>query len=399
MSGGANGGNVSETDNFDLEIAGVQRPALIVGAVGAALLALTAVRDPSQFFRSYLLGYVFWIGVPLGSLGLLMLHHLTGGGWGFVIRRVCEASTRTFLLMAVLFVPVIVGMPKLYAWAQPEWASEVHSGLKAVYLTRNFFLIRALFYFATWTLLSTLLSRWSQEEDSTHSPSEHGRMENLSAPGLLLYGFTSTFASIDWVMSLEPHWFSTIFGMIFIVVQVLSAMAFSIVVTRWLSERGRLAAVASPSRFQDLGNLLFAFVMLWAYLSFSQFLLIWSGNIKEEIPWYLSRMTGSWAGVALFLILFHFAAPFLLLLNRPLKRKKQRLAAIAAALLVISMVDVYWLITPAFFPKAPEVHASDVLALLAIGGLWVWAFAGQLRGKSLVPLGDARLEEAPEHGH
>jgi len=390
---------MSENEQFDAEIGRAQKPALLVGVVGALLLAFAGYRDPAQFFRSYLLGYVFWIGIPLGSLGLLMLHHLTGGGWGFVIRRLCEASTRTFLLMAVLFLPVVAGMASLYPWAQPEWASEVHSGLKAAYLSRGFFLGRAVFYFAAWIFLGMMLSRWSLDEDNSHDPAAHGRMENLSAPGLLLYGFTSTFAVIDWVMSLEPHWFSTLFGMIFIVVQVLSAMAFSILVARRLADRQPLAGVALPSRFHDLGNLLFAFVMLWAYLSFCQFLLIWSGNLKEEIPWYMSRLQSPWVAVALFLIIFHFAVPFLVLLNRPIKRRKHALAAIAGALLLISMVDVYWLIVPAFFPKAPQVHPTDILALATIGGLWIWAFAGQLRGRPLVPQGDARLEEAHEHGH
>src|SRR5271168_2632828 len=249
---------MSETDTHDLELGRMQKSALMAGIIGSFVLVATAARNPDQFFRYYLLGYVFWIGLPLGSLGLLMLHHLTGGGWGFVIRRLCEASTRTFLVMAVLFLPIAAGMSKLYLWMQPEWAAEAHSGLKAVYLSRDFFLGRAVFYFAIWILLGTLLSRWSLEEDGTRDPAAHHRMENLSAPGLLLYGFTTTFAVIDWVMSLEPHWFSTIFGMIFIIVQVLSAMAFSILMARRLADRTPpLAAVASPARFHDLGNLLF----------------------------------------------------------------------------------------------------------------------------------------------
>jgi len=390
---------MTERDTFEMEFGRVQKPALFVGSIGAALLAVLGFRDPAQFFRSYLTGYVFWIGLPLGSLGLLMLHHLTGGGWGFAIRRMCEASTRTFLLMAVLFLPVALGIVRIYPWAQPGWAAESHSAFKAAYLSQGFFLGRAVFYFATWILMGRLLSRWSLKEDGRRDAEMHRRMENLSAPGLLLYGFTATFASVDWVMSLEPHWFSTLFGMIFIIVQVLSAMAFSILVARRLSGSGPLAAVASPSRFHDLGTLLFAFVMLWAYLSFSQFLIIWSGNLKEEIPWYVSRATGGWAGVALFLIMFHFALPFLLLLNRPLKRRRHALAIVAAAMLLLSMLDVYWLVVPAFFPQAPRIHPADLAALASIGGFWLWAFAGQLRGKPLVPAGDSRLEVVVEHGH
>jgi hypothetical protein len=390
---------MSEPESLEMELGRMQKPAMLAAILGAVVLAFVAFRDPAQFFRSYLLGYVFWVGVPLGSLGVLMLHHLTGGGWGFVIRRVCEASARTFLPMAVLFVPIALGMRSLYVWARPEWAAEPHSPFNAWYLSPGFFLARAVAYFVVWIAMGVLLSRWSLEEDRTGGTELHRRMENLSAPGIVIYGFTATFASVDWVMSLEPKWISSIYGMIFIVVEVLSAIAFSILAARKLSEREPLAAVASPSRFHDLGTLMFTFVMLWAYLSFSQFLLIWSGNLKLEIPYYLSRGSGSWAGVALFLIVFHFAVPFLLLLNRPLKRRKQTLAVVAGGMLLISMVDVYWLVVPAFFPEAPRVHAGDLAALVAIGGFWIWTFAGQLRGKPLVPQGDARLEMVTEHGH
>jgi len=389
---------MTEPDTFELELGSLRKPALLAGIVGALPLAFFAVRDPTQFFRSYLLAYVFWIGLPLGSLGLLMLHHLTGGGWGFVIRRLCEASTRTFVLMALLFLPILAGISQLYLWAQPAWAAEPHARFKAIYLMPSFFGGRAVFYFAVWILLGYLLSKWSLEEDRTGDEEQHRRMEMLSAPGLILYGLTATFAAMDWVMSLEPRWFSTIFGMLFIVVQVLSALAFSILMARKFSDREPLSSVASPGRFHDLGTLLFTFVMLWAYLSFSQFLLIWAGNLKVEIPWYLSRAYGPWAGVAVFLIVFHFAVPFLLLLNRPLKRRKHILAVVAGAMLLISLIDVYWLVVPAFLPKAPTVHAADVAAVVAIGGFWLWAFAGQLRGKPLVPLGDRRLEVVSEHG-
>jgi hypothetical protein len=389
---------MNPAENVELEIDTLRKRALLVGGVGAALLAAGYVMDPAQFFRSYLLGYVFWLGVPLGSLALLMLHHLTGGGWGFVIRRMCEASTRTFPVMAVLFLPIALGLSKLYLWDRPGAASDPHLRHKLVYLNSNFFLGRAVFYFGVWILLGYLLSRWSLEQDSSGDARLNDRLEALSAPGLILYGLTTTFAVVDWVMSLEPHWFSTIYGMIFIIVQVLSALAFLIIMARKFSDRQPLLGLATAPLFHDLGSLLFTFVMLWAYLSFSQFLIIWSGNLKSEITWYTTRAAGGWAALALFLILFHFAVPFLLLLNRPIKRRKEILAHVAAALLVISAVDVFWLMVPAFFPEAPHVHPLDLVAPVAIGGLWVAAFAGQLRGKPLVPLRDPRLEEAYQHG-
>jgi hypothetical protein len=390
---------MNSTESFELEIETLRKRALLVGGAGAAALAVGYAMNPAQFFRSYLLGYVFWLGVPLGSLALLMLHHLTGGGWGFVIRRLCEASTRTFAVMALLFLPIALGISQLYLWDQPKGISDPQLHDKVhYYLNPPFFLGRALFYFAVWIFLGYLLSRWSLEQDSSGDAHVTDRLEALSAPGLILFGITSTFAVVDWVMSLEPHWFSTIFGLIFIVVQVLSALAFSIVMARKFSSRQPLLGLATPPLFHDLGSLLFAFVMLWAYLSFSQFLIIWSGNLRSEITWYMSRATGGWSILAVFLLIFHFAVPFVILLNRPIKRRKEILATVAGSLLVISAVDVFWLLVPAFFPEAPRVHLMDLIAPVAIGGIWVGVFAGELRGKSLVPLHDPRMDEAYERG-
>jgi hypothetical protein len=390
---------MSEPSTLEQELERLAKPALGVGVAGAlGLAAFGLMGDTTQFFRSYLFGYVFWLGVPLGSLALLMLHHLTGGGWGFVIRRLCEAGARTFALMAVLFLPLFFGISRLYAWTHPGWAEEAHSEFKAAYLTPGMFRGRAVFYFAVWILLGYLLSKWSIEEDGSGDPVWHRKMEALSAPGLILFGFTSTFASVDWVMSLEPRWASTMYGLIFLVVQVLTALAFLVLMARSFSHHEPLTAVASPSRFHDLGTLLFAFTMLWAYLAFSQYLIIWAGNLKNEIPWYIKRGTGNWGAVAVFLLVFHFALPFFILLNRPIKRRKGPLAAIAAAMILISLVDVFWLVVPAFFPEGPSVHLTDLLAAAGIGGLWLWAFARELRGRPLAPLRDPRMEAAVEHG-
>ena len=388
--------SMSDAPDVQLERAG--KRGLLVGLIGAAGLVGVAMHNPDEFYRSYLFAYVFWISFPLGSLALLMLHHLTGGGWGFVIRRLCEAGARTFWLMAALFLPVVAGMPRLFVWMQWTSAAEAHSPFKFAYLRQPFFLGRAVFYFAVWMLLGYLLSKWSMEEDVTGDPGLHRKMEALSAPGLILFGFTSTFAVLDWSMSLEPFWSSTIYGMVYIVIQVFTALAFLIFLARRFSEHEPLAAVATPSRFHDLGTLLFAFTMLWAYLAFSQFLIIWAGNLRAEIPWYVHRGTGEWASVAVFLLVFHFFVPFFVLLNRPLKRRKAILGRVALAMIFVSAVDVFWLIMPAFHPTAPAIHPGDLLAPVAIGGLWIWAFAKQARGRALVPLKDVRLEAAVEHG-
>ena len=283
------------------------------------------VRNPEQFYRSYLLAYVFWIGFPLGSMAILMLHHLTGGDWGLPIRRPLEAATRTFPLMLILFVPLIFGLKTLFPWAQPGGLGDDSIlKFKRFYLSPNFFMTRAVIYFLIWLTLSYLLNKWSQEQDRNGDPAIAKRLEGMSGPGLILYGLTVTYATIDWVMSLQPHWFSTIFGMIFMMVGVLGAMALVILVARLLANYEPMASAVTPAQFNDLGNLLLAFVMLWAYLSFSQFLIIWSGNLPKEISWYVVRAEGGWARLAVFLIIFHFAIPFLLLLQRGLKRQMQR---------------------------------------------------------------------------
>jgi hypothetical protein len=240
-----------------------------------------------QLFRSYLIAYLFWFGIALGCLPLLMLHHLVGGAWGFVIRRILEAGTRTLPLMIVLFVPLLLGIHSLYEWSDPEIvARDQILQAKHAYLNVSFFIIRAVVYFAAWIIFAYFLNRWSAEQDATGNPILLRRFQLLSAPGIVVYTLGITFASIDWGMSLEPHWFSTIYGMLFIVGQTLAALAFVIPVAVLLSDSPPASGFMKADVFQDLGNLLLAFVMLWAYISFSQYLIIWAGNLPEEIPWY-----------------------------------------------------------------------------------------------------------------
>ena len=390
--------NSTETIETRLNRAG--RQALVVGAVALVLCGAGAYFNVAQFFRSYLVAYLFWLGITLGCLALVMLHHLVGGGWGFAVRRLLESGMSTFPVMAVFVVPLLVGLPHLYAWARPHDAAGGHvSHFKQAYLSPSFFTGRTAVFFLLWIVLAFFLARWSLEQDRTAEPGLSNRLRSLSAPGLLIYGFTSTFTSIDWGMSLEPHWFSTIYGLILIIIQALGAMAFVIVVAMWLAKRPPLSELISAGNFHDLGNLLLTFVMLWAYLSFSQYLITWAGNLPEEITWYMSRSSGGWAGPALFLIVFHFAIPFLLLLSRDVKRRKRVLGVVAAALVGVGLVDLHWLIMPAFTPEGPRVHWLDVAAPVGIGGIWMTKFLGGLKGKSLVPLHDPGFQEAEAHEH
>jgi len=374
----------------------LRRAGFIAGAAGLLISLIEMILHPQTFFHSYLLAFIFWLAFPLGSLAVLLLHHLTGGGWGYLIRRPLEAATRTLWLLAVLYIPLLLGMRYLYVWTQPGAATNPLVIPRHFYLNVPFFLLRSAIYFAVWFWLSRTLNRWSLQQDETGDPSLSARLAGISGPGLALYGLTISFASIDWVMSLEPDWFSSIYGLVFVVAQSLVAMAFVILIARRLAEGDPIATVATPVRFNDLGNLLLAMVMLWAYFSFSQFLIIWSGNLPEEISWYMSRARGGWAALALVLIIFHFAIPFFLLLSRGVKRRGE-LSFVACLLIVLSLFDLIWLIEHSFDVSGPRLHWTDFTLLIGMGGIWLWSFFGELRARALLPQHDPRLTEVLEH--
>jgi hypothetical protein len=344
---------------------------------------------PQQVFRSYLFAYLFWLSIGLGCLPLLMMYHLVGGAWGYSIRRLLESGTRTILPLALLFIPILVGMRQLYVWIDPANSEIAEKVLKkALYLNVPFFIARAVFFFFLWWFFASRLNRWSAAQDESADIALLRRFSRLSAPGLVLYGLTLTFAVIDWAMSLEPAWYSTIYGMLWIVDTGLSALAFAIVVFAFLSDRPPLSEVARPDHFHDLGNLLFAFLMFWAYLAFSQLLIIWSGDIPEEIHWYLSRLRHGWEWTAAVLILFQFFVPWFLLLSRRHKRSPRTLGYIALLVLIMRIVDTFWMISPSFYPDRFTVHWLDVIALAGIGGIWLFIYTGQLLSRPLLALHD-----------
>lgn len=380
----------------------IQRRSLIIGGVAAAACVVGAFADPAQFFRSYLAGYMLWLGISLGCLAILMLQHLSGGVWGFVIRRLLEAATRVFPLLALLFVPLLFGLPQLYPWA--DQAKVAHDSLlqhKAAYLNVTGFIVRAIFYFAFWSGAAHLLSRWSLQQDQVPRAALRDRLQGFSAIGLLFYGLTATFSSIDWVMSLDPHWYSTIYGMLFMAGGAVAGMALVIAMASLLAKYRPMSDVLVPDHFHDLGKLLLAFVMIWAYFSFSQFLIIWSGNLPEEITWYHVRLAGGWRVVGLALLLFHFVLPFLLLLSRDLKRQGRVLALVASAVLAMRFVDLYWLVAPSFPEAATGLHFHwlDLAVPVAVGGLWLAEFLRQLKSRPLLPLNDPLLPQVLEHAH
>ncbi len=375
--------------------------ALGIGAAGLALCALGWLTNPEQFYRSYLLGYLFWFGIALGSLPLNMLQHMTGGAWGLSIRRLLEASTRTLPLMAVLFVPIVLGMHSLYSWSRPEVvAADEVLRHKAPYLNPTFWLVRTVLYFTIWIGLSWRLNAWSREQDRTGDVTLSRKMQTLSAPGVVFYFLAITFAAIDWVMALVPHWYSTIFGPLIAVGQVLNAFAFVVMMLALLARYEPFAPVVGPGVFHDLGKLMLTFVMIWAYFSFSQFLIIWAGNLPEEIHWYLDHSRGGWMGLGIAVNLLHFFVPFALLLSRDLKRNMRLLAGVAAFIMLMRFIEMLWMIAPLFHSSGVAVHWLDLAAVAGIGGIWLWWFFREVAAEPLLPLHDPYMQEAFEHvGH
>jgi hypothetical protein len=377
----------------------LQQRALIVGIAGLIIGLAGAFFNRTQFFQSYLFAYVFWVQLSLGCLMVLMLQHVAGGGWGFVIRRPLEAGMMTLPLMALLFIPLVFVMPDLYPWARPEEvAGSPLLQHKAPYLNVPFFVIRTVVYFAIWIGLAYALNKWSREQDDNPAVGL-ARFQRLSGPGLALTSFSITFASFDWMMSLEPEWFSTIYGFMFAVGAGTAAFATGVIVLAWLAQFKPLSGVVTVGHFNDLGNFLLASVMLWAYMSLSQYLIIWSGNLPEEITWYVSRTRGGWQGVGLFVVIFHFALPFLALLSRGVKRRRQALVIVAGLILFTRLVDLYWLVIPAFYPGGLHLDWLTIVLPVAMGGLWLAVFIRQLQRKSLVAVNDPHLQEMSKHGH
>jgi hypothetical protein len=391
MSASAN--NVRLEYMAPADLARWQSRALIVGAIAIVICIAGGFANPTQFFRSYLIGFLFWVGIALGSLALLMLQYLTGGAWGTMIRRPLESATRTLPLMLVLFAPVAFGIRHIYVWTLPGTMLPPH---KAVYLTVPFFFVRAAIYFTVWIVLQWLLNRWSHRQDETGDVEFKLKLTYLAGPGLILYGLTISFAAVDWIMSLDPSWYSSIFGMLIIGGQLVSAMALMIITLVALGREEPMESVYQSRHYHDLGKLMLAFVMIWAYISVSQLIIIWSGNLPEEISWYMSRMVGEWRWVGLILVFAHFALPFSLLLSRNLKRHPARLVWVAGLLLVARVVDIYWLTAPEFWPGGIHLHWMDVLAPIGIGGIWISYYVRQLRQWPLLPVGDRQLANAME---
>jgi len=385
----------------------LEKGALFVGVLGTVGCILGWIMQKDVFIRSYLLAFLVVLGLSLGSLGLLMMQHLTGGQWGIVIRRPLEAASRVLWLVAGFFIPLIFGMQYLYkthvvgsetriGWmdAPKRPAEGALSEMQEWWLTHSGFLIRVVIYFVIWLTLTWLFNKLSAQQDVNKDDRKlRARIKFYAGPGIILYVFAMSFAAIDWVMSLSPHWASTIYGFMFVAGQAISAMSLMILVLVMLAEKEPFAHAIQERHLHDLGKLLFAFNMLWAYFSFSQLLIIWSGNQPEEITFYHERLQGAWGFVAVGVLLLHFFLPFLVLLSHDVKRNRRLIPIVAAWMIAMRVLDLYWLTRPEFTRMALP-NLWDVVAILGLGGLWFWFFAAQLKRRPLLPLGDPKLEEA-----
>ena len=380
----------------------IQTRSMFIGLVGtvAAVAGAFATSQPENFYSAYLTVFIFWLGLSLGCMAILMMYHLVGGAWGTVIRRILEAGMMTLPLMAVLFIPILLNLPKIYPWARPEelakdpkLADIAHS-----YLNFNGTMTRAALYFVLWIGMAFLLNRWSTAQDSVEAKDKSTlRFRALSAPGLVIYSLTISFAIIDWVMSLQARWISTIYGLIFVAGEALVAFCFVVVIEHILGKRKPMSGYLKPTEVHDHGKFMLAFVMVWAYFNFSQWLIMWAGNLPEEITWFLRRINNGWGIVAVYLAAFHFAIPFLMLLSRQWKRQTNTLVWIACWLIIMRLVDIWWHIEPA---SHPSIHVSwMLLAILAgMGGLWMAYFFRNLRSRPLLAVyapQTLRLWEAP----
>jgi hypothetical protein len=400
--------SAAHTNDLDLMappvVKTIQKGALVIGLVFALISLVLAFFRPDEFFRGYLLAYMDWLGVTLGSMAILMIRHLTGGGWGMVIRRILGAAMRCLPLMAVLFVPILFGLPNLYVWARPlDSIADKHlrehlQGLTKSYLNVHGFILRAVIYLAIWNLLSFLLTKWSKETDDRSTRDNTARFKAVSGPGLILYAFTISFAAIDWVMSIDPSWISTIYGLLILIGELLSAMCFAVLVERILVDYKPMSELLKPDFVHDHGKWMLTFTMVWAYFSFSQWLIIWAGNLPEEITWYMRRLNGGWGFVGLFLVIFQFAVPFVLLLSRPFKRDIRRLAWLAIWILFMRYFDLFWIIEPNF-SKTLSLPVADIVVSIAIGSLWIAYFCRNLNSLPLLPAYDVFANEVLEPAH
>jgi hypothetical protein len=395
---------VTPTDSLRPLMDRAQRNAMFVG-IFALAVSLLGLGNPAHFWQSYLFAYIFWAGLTLGCLGVFFLHNVVGGNWGVAIRRLVESGLKTLPLILLFAIPIFFALGAIYKWTDAGYVKEHFAvGHKAAYLNPTWFITRTLLYFAIWLSSGLLILRMANEHDRTGDPALFKRIKARSAPALLVFVLTTTLAFIDWIMSLEPDWYSTIYAWMFTVGEVLLTFSFLVAVLVLLSKREPFASFLTRQHYHDIGNLMLAFTMLWAYMSFAQFLIIWAENLPDEIPWYVRRFSGGWGYIAWTISIFHFFVPFFLLLLRFVKKNPSRLRTLAIWIIVMRILDVFWIVEPAFRQRGLEVYWTDLVALIGLGGIWLAVFIWNLKSRPLLASQDPRdtyslLAKAHGHGH
>lgn len=363
--------------------------------VGVVLCAILGAGNPKQLYFSWLVSFLFFLSLALGGLFFVLIQYASQGGWGVVLRRIGETTFATIPVMAVLFIPVVLGLHDIYSWSAPG-AAEQDALLrwKAPYLNVPFFLIRAAIFFTCWSFIALVYYQRSRGQDETGDPAVSARLRRFAGPAIIVLALTQTFASVDWIMSLTPHWYSTMFGVYFFAGSFVGFIALLSVVAVAMRRAGLLDTVITPEHLQDVGKLLFGFTAFWAYIAFSQFFLMWYANLPEETIWYKARLEGSWKVISILLMAGHFGVPFFYLMGYAVKRRGWTLALGGAWLLAMHFIDIYWQVMPTLHPEGLRPSLLDIAALLAVGGTFVAAASWLMRRQALVPVRDPRLAES-----
>ncbi|HLK20181.1 MAG TPA: hypothetical protein VKT81_14590 [Bryobacteraceae bacterium] len=369
----------------------IQRNALVVGVVAFVATVIGLFLNAQHFWQSYLYGYIAISALAIGSLGIFLLHNVVGGNWGVAIRRFIESGLQTLPLFLLLVIPIFFATGTLYKWTDATYRAQNFAvGHKAVYMNVPMFIGRSLLYFAVWIAVGFRILKMANEQEQTGSRDLFNRIKRRSAPALLVFMVTTTLAFIDWVMSLEPDWYSTIYPWLFTVGEVLLTFAFMIALLVLLSKHEPFAGFVKIQHFHDLGNLMLAFTMLWAYMGLAQFLIIYAENLPDEIPWYIRRFSGGWGYLGWFISIFHFCVPFFLLLMRFVKKNPGRLRALALWIIFVRLLDIFWFVAPAFRQREFAVYWTDVSAVLGMGGIWLAYFIFNLKKRPLLVPHDPR---------
>lgn len=392
-------GRVDIQDNWELGSAAdrIGRAGIGLGVLGllaAVIVGFFVGENSDRFFQSYLVNFCFYLSLALGALFFVLVQHLTGATWSVVVRRIAETISGNLWIMALLFIPIAVSLPRLYEWAHPEIvAGDPILTAKQGYLNPAFFWIRSAVYFLIWILLATYFQRKSLAQDQAADIQSTLSMERVSAPGTILFALTTTFAAFDYLMSLDPHWFSTIFGVYFFSGSMFGFFALLPLIVALLQRSGRLVHTITPEHYHDMGKWMLTFTVFWAYIGFSQYMLIWYANLPEETVWYAARQRPEWVPFTLIILFGHFIVPFFGLLPRWVKKTSRVLILWSVYMLVMHWIDLFWLTLPQF-TDTPRIHVMDVALLLGMGGLFFGFAALRMRNRSLVPAGDPRLRDS-----